>query len=225
MPDLLHGFGSQLLQGAVLTIIVTFASLILGTVLGLIGAVGKLNSSRWLSWPANLYTTVVRGVPDLLIIFIIFFGGTITLTAIFGRYVEIDAFWSGVTALGIVFGAYATEIFRGAIQSVPKGQSEAAMSMGLQPLHRFFLVVVPQAWRIALPAYGNQLLVLTKQTSLISIVGLEELLRKGKIAVGATDEPFTFYVAVGIIYLIITGSISILLKRAEKSAERGLART
>jgi len=93
--------------------------------------------------------------------------------------------------------------------------------MGFRPLHRFFLVVFPQAWQIALPTYGNQLLVLTKQTSLISIVGLEELLRKGKIAVGATDEPFTFYIAVGIIYLIITGTITFLLKQAEKSAERG----
>lgn len=224
MFDFLHGFGPQLLLGAVLTILVAVAALVIGTVFGIAGALCKLSRFRVLRCLAWLYTTIIRGVPDLLVLFIIFFGGTVTLSAIFGRYVEINAFWSGAFALAIVFGAYATEIFRGSILAVPHGQSEAAQALGLHGAQSFFLIVLPQAMRIALPAYGNQLLVLTKQTSLISIVGLEELMRKGKLAVGATDEPFTFYATVAVIYLCMTTTITILLRRAENRVNRGYGR-
>lgn len=218
MPDPFHGFGPQLLEGAGLTLLVTAASLLLGSIMGLAGATAKLSNYPVLRIMGASYTTIIRGVPDLLIIFIIFFGGTVTLTAVFGRYVEVNAYWSGVIALGTVFGAYATEIFRGSLLAVPPGQSEAAKALGLGPLRTFVKIVLPQAWRIALPAYGNQLLVLLKQTSLVSLIGLEELMRKGKIAVGATDEPFTFYFGVGLIYLVMTTCLTIILKRAENAA-------
>jgi len=222
--DFLDGFGPQLLLGALLTIQVAIAALAMGTVMGIAGALCKLSKFRVLRWLGWIYSTVIRGIPDLLVLFIIFFGGTVTLSAIFGRYAEISAFWSGAFALAFVFGAYATEIFRGSILAVPKGQSEASHALGIHPLQNFLLIVLPQAWRIALPAYGNQLLVLMKQTSLISIVGLEELMRKGKLAVGATDEPFTFYATVAVIYLCITTTITVVLRRAENCVNRGYAR-
>jgi len=222
--DFLHGFGPQLLLGALLTIQVAIAALAMGTVMGIVGAICKLSKIRVLRWLGWIYSNVIRGIPDLLVLFIIFFGGTVTLSAIFGHYVEISAFWSGAFALAFVFGAYATEIFRGSILAVPKGHSEASQSLGINPLQNFLLIVLPQAWRIALPAYGNQLLVLTKQTSLISIVGLEELMRKGKLAVGATDEPFTFYATVAVIYLCMTTTITLVLRRVENHVNRGYAR-
>jgi His/Glu/Gln/Arg/opine family amino acid ABC transporter permease subunit len=202
---------------------VTIASLLLGLAIGLAGAAAKLYGPRWLRALANTYTTVVRGVPDLLIIFIAYFGGTVALSKLFGRYVEVDALQAGIASLAFIAGAYATEIVRGAILSVPAGQFEGARSLGLSSRKAFLLVVLPQAWRYALPALGNQSVVLLKQTSLVSVVGLEELMRKAAIAAGATREPFTFYLAAAVIYLTFTGSLTLVLRLAQSRADRGIA--
>jgi His/Glu/Gln/Arg/opine family amino acid ABC transporter permease subunit len=218
----LHGFGDQLLQGAATTIVVAATSVVFGLPLGIGGAAAKLGAGRFLRACAEIYTTVVRGVPDLLIIFVIYFGGTVTLSKVYGRYMEVSAFASGVFALSIVFGAYATEIFRGAIQAVPRGQVEAANALGISPVRVFALVILPQAWRLALPALGNQWLILLKQTSLVSIVGLDELMRKSAVAAGATREPFTIYLAAAAIYLSLTLLSTILLEYGERRANRAL---
>jgi His/Glu/Gln/Arg/opine family amino acid ABC transporter permease subunit len=218
----LHGFGDQLLQGAATTTVVAATSVVFGLPLGIGGAAAKLGGVRFLRACAEIYTTVVRGVPDLLIIFIIYFGGTVTLSKVFGRYMEVSAFASGVFALSIVFGAYATEIFRGALQAVPRGQFEAANALGISPVRVFALVILPQAWRLALPALGNQWLILLKQTSLVSIVGLDELMRKSAVAAGATREPFTIYLAAAAIYLSLTLLSTILLEYGERRANRAL---
>jgi polar amino acid transport system permease protein/octopine/nopaline transport system permease protein len=221
----LHGFGDQLLQGATTTIVVAATSLVFGLPLGIACAAVKLGSGRLLRACAEIYTTVIRGVPDLLIIFVIYFGGTVTLSKVFGRYVEVSAFASGVFALAVVFGAYATEIFRGAIQAVPRGQVEAANALGLSPVRIFALVILPQAWRLALPALGNQWLILLKQTSLVSVVGLDELMRKSAVAAGATREPFTIYLAAATIYLSLTLLSTVLLEYGERRANRVLRTT
>ena len=218
----LHGFGDQLLQGAATTIVVAATSVVFGLPLGIGGAAAKLGGGRFLRACAEIYTTVVRGVPDLLIIFVVYFGGTVTMSKVFGRYMEVSAFASGVFALCIVFGAYATEIFRGAIQAVPRGQVEAANALGISPVRVFALVILPQAWRLALPALGNQWLILLKQTSLVSIVGLDELMRKSAVAAGATREPFTIYLAAAAIYLSLTLLSTILLEYGERRANRAL---
>ena len=129
------------------------------------------------------------------------------LSKIFGKYVEVSAFAAGVISLGFMFGAYATEIFRGAVLAVPKGQIDAARAIGLGDFGVFFLVVLPQAWRYSLPALGNQSVALLKQTSLISVIGLEELMRKSAIGAGATRDPFTFYLAAAMIYLILSWTL------------------
>jgi His/Glu/Gln/Arg/opine family amino acid ABC transporter permease subunit len=221
----LQGFGSQLLLGAATTLAVAVASLLVGLPLGIAGAAAKLGRNRWLRWSAGAYTTIIRGVPDLLIIFVIYFGGTVTLSKVFGRYVEVSAFASGTFALAVVFGAYATEIFRGALQAVPRGQSEAAQALGVAPARIFMLVILPQAWRIALPALGNQWVILLKQTSLVSIVGLDELMRQSAVAAGATRRPFDVYLAAAAIYLALTVVSTVILEYGERRANRSLARS
>ncbi|MDW9646358.1 ABC transporter permease subunit [Sinorhizobium medicae] len=149
-----QGFGDQIVAGAVTTLRVAITSLVFGLGVGLCGAVAKLCRFGVARQLADGYTTIVRGVPELLIILILYFGGTVALTALFGRYVEVDAFAAGVFALTIVFG-YATEVLRGAILGVPSGQIEAAHALGLSGIQVWRLVIFPQMWRYALPGLGN----------------------------------------------------------------------
>lgn len=190
---LLQGFGDQIIAGAITTLQVALTSLVLGIAVGLCGAMAKVNGIGALRWLADGYTTIVRGIPELLIILILYFGGTVALTALLGRYVEVDAFAAGVFALTIVFGAYATEVFRAALLAVPRSQIEAAHALALSRALTFRLVILPQMWRYALPGLGNLWLTLLKDTALISVVGLEDLMRKASVAAGATHDPLTFY--------------------------------
>lgn len=226
----LHGFGNQLLQGAVITVELAFASLIVGLILGLLGASAKLSSIKVLQWIANTYTTIIRGIPELLTVLIIYFGATSVLMGIaswFGyeEYIEIGPFVAGVTALGLTFGAYATEVFRGALQSIPKGQHEAAIALGMGSVRKFYRVILPQVWRIALPGLGNLFLVLLKDTALVSVVGLDDIMRKASVAVSSTKEPFLFYSAAACMYLILTIVSMVAVHYMEKKASRGIKRT
>jgi His/Glu/Gln/Arg/opine family amino acid ABC transporter permease subunit len=221
---LLSGYGIQLLQGAAISIALTACALAVGSILGLFGACAKLSKQRPLVVLAEVYTSVIRGVPDLVIILILYFGGTVTLSNLLGRYVDVSEFGAGVAAFGFVFGAYASEIFRGAISGVPVGQTEAANALGLTPARAFFLVVFPQAWRLAIPAFGNQTVILLKQTSLVSVIGLEELSRAGSVIAGATREPFTVYAGTALIYLALTATATGLLQWAERHSATRLVR-
>ncbi|MDE3823670.1 ABC transporter permease [Sinorhizobium meliloti] len=218
----LQGFGDQIIRGAITTVEVALASLAMGTVVGLFGATAKLATSRALNRLADAYTTVVRGVPELLIILILYFGGTVALTALFGKYVEVDAIAAGVFALTVVFGAYAAEVFRGAIIAVPPGQIEAAQALGLSKVQVWRLVILPQMWRYALPGLGNLWLVLLKDTALVSVVGLDDVMRKTSMAAGSTHDPLTFYTLAAGLYLLFT-SVSLLgLTLIERHASRGI---
>ncbi|MGF1639960.1 MAG: ABC transporter permease [Rhodospirillales bacterium] len=223
----LHGFGDQLLAGAWMTARLAVAAAIVGLALGLLGATAKL--SDW--WPvralAETYTTVIRGLPELLVVLIIYFGSSGVLTAVAGwfghdGFVELSPFAAGIAALGLTFGAYATEVFRGALLAIPSGQIEAARAFGMGRLLAFRRIVLPQVWRIALPGLGNLFLVLLKDTSLVSVIGLEELMRKSSIAVGFTREPFTFYLAAASLYLAMTVVTTAGLHYAERAARRGV---
>ena len=204
-----------------MTLLVSAISLVFGSVVGFMGAGAKLARWRSLRFLADAYTTIIRGVPELIIILLLYFGGTVTLSRLAGHYVEVNGFAAGVFALSIVFGAYATEIFRGAILSIPRGQIEAARALGMKGPAIFRTVMLPQLWRFALPGIGNLWLVLLKDTALISVVGLEELMRKTAITAGATRQPFTFYFAAALIYLAFTLASSAGLHWAERRARRG----
>lgn len=224
-----QGFGDRLLLGAAVTVALAFGALALGVALGLAGAAAKLSRIAILRAIGGTYTTVVRGLPELLVVLIIYFGSSGLLTTAAGwlgheGFVEIGPFTAGVIALGLTFGAYATEVFRGAILAIPKGQTEAARAYGMGRALTFRRIVLPQVWRVALPGLGNLFLVLLKDTSLVSVIGLDELMRQSSIAVGFTREPFTFYLAAAILYLLMTVVAMTVIGFAERAASKGLPR-
>ena len=211
----LHGFETQLLLGAASTVQLAAAALALGTLLGACGCSLRLSRHRPLRAVGHAYIASMRGVPDLLIVFAAFFGGSWALGTVSGGTVDLNPFVAGTIALALSFGAYVAEIARGALASVPKTQREAARTLGLSRWRALCCVIFPQAARAALAPFGNQTIVLLKQTSIVSIVGCDELMRKAAEAAGATREPFTIYLAAACIYLVLTSLLSIGLAWAE----------
>lgn len=223
----LHGYGWLLLQGVRLTIVVGLASLLIALVLGLLGAWGKLAGSRVANGITRTYTTVIRGVPELVLLLLVYYG-TPTLiqdvAALAGKdlTIDINPFVAGVGTLGFIYGAFATEVFRGAYLAVPRGQIEAAYAAGMSRALMVRRILLPQMWRFALPGLGNLWMVLIKATALISIIQLPELMRNADIAARATRLPFTFYLVASLIYLGITIVSVWLQQRAESWAARGV---
>lgn len=211
-PFDLEGFGHLLILGTAITLAITACAALLGSLVGLVMASAKISRYWILRKIADTYTGLVRGMPDLLIIFLVYYGGSATVSAIMGHPIEVNAFAAGTLALGFVFGAYATEIFRGAIAEVPTGQREAAHALGLSSFKTFTYVIFPQAWRLTAPAFGNQLSVLLKETSLVSLVGLEDLMRRTSFAVEATNKPFLFYCTAALLYFILNYGLDLLVR-------------
>ncbi len=225
----LRGFGPQLWEGTIITLELAMVSLVVGLILGLLGASAKLSAFRPARILATAYTTVLRGIPELLTVLIIYFGATSVLMGIaswfgYDEYIEISPFAAGVTALGLTFGAYATEVFRGAIMAIPEGQREAGLVLGMSRLRIFMRITLPQVWRLALPGLGNLFLVLLKDTALVSVIGLEDIMRKANVAVGFTKEPFLFYMAAALIYLTLTIISMVAIHYLEKRTNRGVVR-
>jgi arginine/ornithine transport system permease protein len=205
---MLHGYGASLLEGSLLTLAVAFASLAIAMLLGLLGAIAKLSRVRPLRWLAQTYTTLIRGVPDLVMMLTVFYGGQVLVNHIGDRlgwgYVDIDPFVAGVLTIGFIFGAYITEVLRGAFLAVPAGQREAALAFGMTPWQVLWRVVGPQMLRHALPGLSNNWLVMVKSTAIVSVIGLSDLMNRAGQAAGATREPFMFYLAAGGMYLLFT---------------------
>lgn len=222
----LQGYLPSILQGAVLTLQLAGSALLVSIVLGLIGALFKSTHSKLLVWLAELYSTVVRGVPDLVWMFLLFFGVQMMINDFCGRMgwesPNIDPFVAGVLTLGFIFGAYMTETFRGAMMAVPKGQMEAGMAYGMTPLRVFFRITVPQMVRFALPSFSNNWLVLVKSTALVSVIGLNDVMYRADAAKSTTQEPFTVYLIVGLLFLAITGVSNLLLGKLEKRYSLGV---
>jgi len=222
----LQGYLPSLLAGARLTLAVAFAALGLALLLGLAGAAAKLSGSPFWRRVAMLYTTVVRGVPDLVLMLLVFFGGQIAVNALMQRlgrdYVDIDPFVAGVATLGFIFGAYFTETFRGALLAVPAGQIEAARAFGMSRTLAFRRITAPQMLRLALPSFTNNWLVLVKSTALVSVIGLNDMMQTAAQAAGATRAPFTFYAAVGALYLAVTSASVLALRTLERHLSRGV---
>lgn len=224
----LHGFGPALLAGTLMTVKLALCALLLGLVLGLLGALAKTSQAKPLQWLGGAYSTLVRGVPELLWVLLIYFG-TVSLMNRLGEALnmpglELNAFAAGVIALGLCFGAYATEVFRGAILAIPKGHREAGLALGLSRGRILSRIVLPQMWRIALPGLGNLFMILMKDTALVSVIGLEEIMRHSQIAVTVSKQPFTFYMVAALIYLSLTVIAMTGMHFMEKRAARGFSR-
>jgi len=205
----LHGYFPFILKGMVLTVEVALLSLFIAIVFGIVGAVAKMSRSRAARFVAGVYTTVIRGVPDLVLMMIIFFGGQVLINNIGDwmgwEYIDISPFIAGVLTIGFIFGAYMTETFRGAILSVSRGEIEAGHAFGMTPVQVFFRITLPASVRHALPGFGNNWLVLAKTTALVSVIGLQDMVFNASQAGGATRQPFTFFLVVAFLFLLITG--------------------
>ncbi|QIF46134.1 arginine ABC transporter permease ArtQ [Aeromonas veronii] len=195
---------SLLLDAAWMTLGLALASLVGGMVLALAFSAAELSKQRALVWPVATLTTLIRGLPELLVVLFIYFGSTQVLFLITGEYVEFSPFACGVLALSLLFASYATQTLRAALNAVPSGQRLAALALGLSKSHIFFRIVLPQAWRHALPGLGNQWLVLLKDTALVSLIGVNEMMRQAQMASASAYEPFTWYAAAALIYLAIS---------------------
>ena len=236
----LKGYEASIFKGAMVTIEVALLSLVLAVVLGMLGALAKMAPYKWARAIATIYTTVIRGIPDLVLMMLIFFGGQILLnntlysinetlnewfassdpnhewTSYLPDYIDVSPFIAGVLTIGFIFGAYMTETFRGAIMAVDKGELEAAKAYGMSSVKTFYRILLPQMIRHALPGFGNNWLVLLKTTALVSIIGLEDMVRTSSLAAGSTKMPFTFYMVVAIIFLFFTSVSTGLLKVVER---------
>ena len=225
----LRGYGWMLWQGLELTILVGLGAMAVALALGLIGAWGKLSRARAGRWAAGTYTTVIRGVPELLLILLVYYGVPTLIQDIaegagYEIIVDLNPFVAGVVTIGFIYGAFATEVFRGAFLAVPRGQIEAARAIGMSRALTFRRIVLPQMWRFALPGLGNVWMVLIKATALISVIQLPELMRNAQIAMGATKLPFTFFFVASLFYLGITIVSMVVQRRAEAWANRGVRR-
>lgn len=225
----LYGFGPALAAGTLMTIKLALSALCLGLVLGLLGALAKTSPYKPLQWLGGTYSTIVRGIPELLWVLLIYFGTVQlmrNLADLLGiESLELNAFAAGTIALGICFGAYATEVFRGAILAIPKGHREAGQALGMSKPRIFWRLILPQMWRIALPGLGNLFMILMKDTALVSVIGLEEIMRHAQIGVTVTKQPFTFFMVAAFMYLGLTVLAMAGMYFLEKRAARGFARS
>ena len=236
----LQNYQGILFEGAWLTVQVALLSLLLAIFLGLLGASAKLSHSTFLKGCATFYTTVIRGIPDIILMLLIFFGGQMLINnlsysfnewlnefvirfdsthewyAFLPDYINVSPYFAGIMTIGFIFGAYMAETFRGAYLSVEKGQLEAATAYGMNSYKIFVRVMFPQMMRHALPGIANNWLVLLKTTSLVSVIGLQDMVKVAGDASGSTQKPFTFYLAVAFIFLFFTSVSNFFLTRIER---------
>ncbi|MGX8014256.1 ABC transporter permease (plasmid) [Mesorhizobium sp. ORM8.1] len=222
-------WGLYLVVGALVTAAVSSTALCLGAALGSLIAWAKLRGGLGLRIFADGCTTFLRGIPDLLVIYLFYFGGGSFLTGIAGLFghhgfVDIPAFWTGACALAVISSAYQAEVFRAAFLAIPRGELEAAKAIGMHTMLLFRRIIVPQALRTAIPGLANCWQLLLKESALISITGLAELLRRSQYGSVSTGEPFDFYLTAGGLYLILTIISGWGFANAERRAARGVKR-
>ncbi|CAM5765723.1 nopaline transport system permease protein NocQ [Labrys miyagiensis] len=230
MLEIITDWGWQFVQGTFVIVAVFLVSLVLTVIFGLVGAAAKLSGRPWRVRLANAYTVLFRGTPEFLILLLVYFGSASSLTWIAQafdpgiKFVDISPFWTGSFVISLIVGAAATETFRGAFLGVGIGQMEAAYVLGLSRWQAFALVRFPQMWRLALPSLGNHLTSLVKDTSLISLIGLQEIMFTAEMASSVTSRPFEIYLLVSLIYLAFTTLVGVTMGWLEKRANSHLAR-
>ena len=203
-----------------MTLGLALAALACGLILAMVFALGELSRLRPVAWVVTGIVTVLRGLPELLIIFFIYFGSTHILFLLTDEFIELSPFTAGTLALALIYAAYASQILRGALLAVNKGQQEAARVLGVGRQRTFFRITLPQAWRFALPGLGNQWLVLLKDTALVALIGMTDILRQAQLISVQTYEPFTWYCVAAVIYMVITLFSQNLLKRLKQYSSR-----
>ena len=227
--DAVVAYLPSILKGTWITIAVALSSVAFSVVLGLIGAWGKLAASALANRLAGAYTTLIRGVPDLVLMLLLFYGGQQMLNELgdatgWWGYVEINHFVAGVFTIGFIYGAYMTETFRGAYLSIPRGEVEAGIASGMNGGVVFRRIIWPQLVRYALPSFGNNWLVLLKTTALVSVLGLHELVWESFSAGRSTRQLFTFFFVALVIYLVLTAISEVGLRWLERRYSVGVRR-
>jgi His/Glu/Gln/Arg/opine family amino acid ABC transporter permease subunit len=224
----LKGYGHLLWSGTLMTLAVGIAAMAVALALGMLGALAKLRNGGVLRRLATAYTVIIRGIPELVLLLLIYYGGTSLLQDLIASVsggdvrIDINAFVAGTLVVGFVYGAYATEIFRGAFLAVPKGQIEAGVCFGMGRARVFWRIRLPQAWRFALPGLANLWLTLFKATSITSVIGLQELARESWDIMAPTRMPFTTFFAAALIYLAITAVSDVIRLKISKRVSVGI---
>ncbi len=225
----MNAYYLSILQGSLLTVAVSLCSLAVAVVLGLLGAAARLSGRPVMVALGTAYTSVIRGIPDLVVMLLVFYGGTMGLNHLMElmgskRTVDINPFVAGVLTLGFIYGAYMTETFRGAILAIPKGQSEAAWAFGMGRTQTFLRIIAPQMVRYALPGFTNNWLVLIKSTALVSLIGLKEMTYISKQASAATRSPFEFFLFSAALFLVFTSASLYVLRKVNARYSLGTRR-
>ena len=222
------GWGDEFVRGLALTVQISMAGYALGLGLGMVGAWAKVSTNPILVRLGDFYTTIVRALPELLLILLLYYAGTSALVKVLvmaglaSEDLQINPFIAAVASLGLIYGAYLTDVLRGGIEAIPRGQIEAARACGMRPWLRFRRIIFPQMIRFAVPGLGNQWLNITKDSSLVSVIGAYELLSAGRSAATSTKEYVFYYSVTGLMFLTLTVASMFLLSRIERRANRGV---
>jgi len=223
-----EGWGDEIARGVLVTVALAVATLPFGLALGFFLALAKKSEEPTLRMAANIYTTIFRGLPELLTLFLVYYGVQIGLQQLirllgFDVYIEVNSFAAGMVALAFVFSSYASEAFLSAFRGIPKGQYEGGYALGVSHFKTMRLIILPQLIRLALPALSNLWLILLKETALVSVIGLSDTLRQAGIAARVTKEPFLFFGIACLIYLVLAMISSTGIVRIERWSKRGEA--
>ena len=230
-----QGYGPGIFGGAILTIELALLSLVLAFILGLFGALGRMSNNRLAKGVSIFYTTLIRGVPDLVWMMLLFYGGQIMVNAFFDMlynvsdgqidiFLPFNEFTSGVLTIGFIFGAYMSETFRGAIMAVDVGQIEAGKAYGMSSMKVFRRILFPQMMRHAIPGLANNWQVLLKTTALVSVIGLADMVRLASEASKSTGQPFKFLLPAALVYLVISALSDLVFKHLNVRYSAGLER-
>ncbi|WP_423062291.1 ABC transporter permease [Candidiatus Paracoxiella cheracis] len=222
MMTIFEGYGSLLLTGVAMTLAVSLSALVLGMLLAILTTLIELSSFQWLKKIVSGVNSLIRGLPELLVLFGIYFGGSVLLTELLNRPMQVSAFISGVLALALIFASYASQTLRGAFSAIPKGQAEAGKALGLSGCWVFLKILLPQAWRHALPGLSNLWLVLLKDSALVALIGLGDLMNKAQLAASTTHQPLKFYMIAACLFLILTTVSQLVLNRFIRTANKSL---
>ncbi len=204
-----------LLEGIKITILISVISLIIGMVIGLLMCIMGMSKNILLKAISGVYIWIIRGTPMIVQAFIVYFGMP-QVIQLFNPSFRIEAFTAGIITLSLNAGAYLAEIFRGGIMAVPKGQTEAARSLGLSKSRTMLKIILPQAFKVAIPSMVNQFIITVKDTSILSVIGLADIVNKAKVYVGKSYQFFATYILVAVYYLIVISILMLLSKYLEK---------